>query len=144
MKLFLALVLLSALTAAAVLVPITGSGETAWQHAERKGWPLAAAHSFTRAANSGARWVFATLRGTGDAPSKAPPTRGPRRRLARAPTPVAGSAPGAGVARAAPPSAAPLPPGAGAHDHIVAAPPAERLEGTDRAALDKLITSRGR
>jgi hypothetical protein len=142
MKLFLALLLLAALTAAAVLVPI--SGETAWQHAERKGWPMAAAHSFARAANAGARWVFASLRGHGDAPPKSQPTRGPRRRLARVPTPVAGTAAGSGIARAAPPAAAPLPPGAGTHDHIVAAPPAERLEGPDRAALDKLITARGR
>jgi hypothetical protein len=140
MKLFLALLLLGALTATAVLVPI--SGETAWQHAERKGWPIAAAHGFARAANAGAHWALATLRGH-DAPPKTQPVRTPRRRLARIPTPVGGSGAGSGIARAAPPSAAPPAQGAGSRDHIVAAPPAERLAGPDRAALDKLITARG-
>jgi hypothetical protein len=141
MKLLLALLLLGALTAAAVLVPL--SGETAWQHAERKGWPLAAAHGFARAANAGAHWVFATLRGHDDAPKKAQPTRTPRRRLARIPTPVGGNGAGSGIARAAPPSTAPPAQAAGTRDHVVPAPPAERLEGPDRAALDKLITARG-
>jgi hypothetical protein len=141
MKTVVALLLLCALAAGALLVPV--SGETAWQHARRKGWPVAAARAFVHGAQAGSAWVARTLRGHDEAAASAPaatPAHAVRRRAARTASNTGPASP-----PAAPIASSTLSPAssAGPRDRIVAGPPAEQLDTRDRAALDKLITARG-
>ena len=140
MKLALSLLLIGALCALGLLVPL--EGETGLSRARREGWPAACAQTLGKTALLGFRWAERALRGS---PGATPPPQklgGPRRRLARA-APEASPASSVASARPSRPALTDPPAAAGAQrDHILAAPPSERFDGKDRSALDKLIAAR--
>ena len=125
MKLFVALLLVVALAAAVLCVPL--GGRTAWQRAEAKGLPRSVAHAVAHAVAHGFRASWDWLASVHSVPAHSAaahslPRHPSRRALAEA------------QLQGAPP--------AEAHDGIVRAPPTETHAQGDRAALDQLLQKR--
>jgi hypothetical protein len=161
MKLILALALSGALFAALFVVPF--SGRTLWQRAQAKGLPQSAARAVSGSAHAALRWAEEKRAHAGETES-ASLRKGTHKEVAHASQPSTnsrfaeaharngGTAPGAvgsdpatiGERSDVTPATAPIPRAApahppAAHDHIVAAPPAEQLTSGERQSLDRLI-----
>lgn len=118
----------------AVFWPV--GGRSFWQRAEERGLQRAAARLAARGIRSA--WDFVASLGSSAPAERAGPPHPPKRRaLARGP--VAASAPPPGRAAAPERGAAAQPAGP---DRIVAQPPRETLQQSDRAALEKLLHAR--
>ena len=163
MKLVALVIVLGGLAVAAAWVPL--QGRTLWQRAEQRGLPAAAADAVGFAARTAGtavagvyRWARSSAPSTHSTPST--PWRTAARRAGEpkaAPAPQVPAQPGAGsrapVARklavapapaalptAAPAQAAAAPVAEAGRDGIVPAAAPERLTGSDRAALDQLVS----
>ena len=147
MKLLLATAISGALLVGLFLLPI--GGRTLWQRAESRGYPQSAARAMSSGAHAAVRWAE-SKEPRPNPPENMPGHRAPPRRdvVARvtppAPVPAAHPQIAATPTKLLPaaPSAAPVAPAA-AHDHIIAAPPAESLSSKDRQGLDQLIAGAG-
>ncbi len=120
MKAAFVLLLLIALGTAALLVPV--SGRSFWSRAQERGIPAAAARGVAHGMR--ATWDFFSSLGhdfSGTQPTREPPAHSPKHPSRKAQAASAQPAHRAG------------------REGIVPQPPKEKLERTDRAALDSLV-----